>query len=162
MEASEQEAKAILQAAGTGDRKTLLGFIAEGKVGVVDEDSNTPLMCAAASGREEILRMLLDAEVRIYQFYYCNIDPPSQCLAQNQLETEGGVRYVDLQNRYGWTALMQACCYGHSGAVVLLLQKGANVQLCNNWKASSLVLASQGGHFGVVHTLLNHGAKVFL
>ena len=71
------------------------------------------------------------------------------------------MRYVDLQNRYGWTALMQASCYGHSGVVVLLLQRVADVQLCNNWKASSLVLASQGGHFGVVHTLLNHGAKVW-
>ena len=75
-------------------------------------------------------------------------------------EGEGEKKYVDLQNRYGWTALMQAACYGHSGSVVLLLQRGANVHLTNDWGVSALVLASQGGHFGVVHTLINHGAKV--
>lgn len=58
------EVKTILQAAERGDKKTLQGYIAEGKVGVVDEDGNTPLMAAAASGREEILRMLLDKDVR--------------------------------------------------------------------------------------------------
>lgn len=82
-----------------------------------------------------------------------------QCVTANQLDKEGGVRYIDAKNRYGWTALMQACCYGHSGAVVLLLERGADAQLQNAWSASSLVLASQGGHFGVVHTLINYGAK---
>ena len=84
----------------------------------------------------------------------------AQCITANQLDKEGKARYVDQQNRYGWTALMQASCYGHSGAVVLLLQRAADVQLCNAWKVSSLVLASQGGHFGIVHSLINHGAKV--
>ena len=72
------------------------------------------------------------------------------------------VKYIDQQNRYGWTALMQAACYGHSGAVVLLLQKGADPHLLNAWKTSSLVVAAQGGHFGVVHALLSNGAKVKL
>ena len=57
--------RSILQAAEAGDKKTLQGYIAEGKVGVVDEDGNTPLMFAAASGREEIMRMLLDKDVSI-------------------------------------------------------------------------------------------------
>ena len=70
------------------------------------------------------------------------------------------VKYIDRQNRYGWSALMQAACYGHSGAVVLLLEKGANPHLLNAWRTSALVLASQGGHFGVVHTLLSHGVKI--
>lgn len=58
------EVKTILQAAERGDRKTLQGVIAEHKVGVVDEDGNTALMYAAASGREDILRLLLDKDVR--------------------------------------------------------------------------------------------------
>ena len=53
----------VLQASQQGDKKTLKEVIAEGKVGVVDEEWNTPLMCAAASGREEVLRMILDKEV---------------------------------------------------------------------------------------------------
>lgn len=86
---------------------------------------------------------------------------PLQCVAANGLEKEGeGPRYIDLQNRYGWTALMQAACYGHSSAVLLLLQRGAELELKNSWKVSALVLASQGGHFGVTHTLINQGAGV--
>lgn len=54
---------AILQTAEGGDKKALQQVIAEGKVCVVDEDGNTPLMYAATSGREEILRMLLDKGV---------------------------------------------------------------------------------------------------
>lgn len=57
------EVKTITLAADQGDTRTLQQFIAEGRVGVVDDDGNTPLMRAAASGREEVLRMLLDKEV---------------------------------------------------------------------------------------------------
>jgi ankyrin repeat protein len=56
--------KAVLQAAaGEGARKVLQQVISEGKVGVVDDDSNTPLMYAAASGQVEAIRMLVDSEV---------------------------------------------------------------------------------------------------
>ncbi len=54
---------------------------------------------------------------------------------------------------------MQAACYGHLNVVISLLQRGANVHLCNNWGASALVGASQGGFYGVVHKLLNEGAE---
>ena len=60
--------KAILRAAEAGDKKTLQKVIAEGKVCVVDDDSNTPLMYAATSGREETLHMLLDKTVSFPQF----------------------------------------------------------------------------------------------
>ncbi len=69
-------------------------------------------------------------------------------------------RYIDKQNCYGWTALMQAASYGHMGCVLYLLQQGANMELLNAWGVSVLVLASQGGHFGIVNTLLSWGAKV--
>ena len=53
----------VLAAAQLGEKKFIQEVIAKGKVGVVDEDETTPLMYAAASGREEVLRMLLDKEV---------------------------------------------------------------------------------------------------
>lgn len=53
----------VLAAAQQGDKKVLQEVIAKGKVGVVDEEATTPLMYAAASGREEVLRILLDKEV---------------------------------------------------------------------------------------------------
>lgn len=57
--------KAILQAAAEGVTSGILKqVIEEGKVGVVDDDGNTPLMYAAASGREEVMRKLIGKEVR--------------------------------------------------------------------------------------------------
>ncbi len=54
----------VLTAAQQGNKKVLQEAIAKGKVGVVDEEATTPLMYAAASGREEILRVILEKEVR--------------------------------------------------------------------------------------------------
>ncbi len=56
---------------------------------------------------------------------------------------------VNEQNVYGWTALMQAACYGHLPSVVLLLQNGANVNVRNSWGATALVGAAQGGFITV-------------
>lgn len=60
-----------------------------------------------------------------------------------------------MQNLYGWTALMQAACYGHLTCVMLLVQYKADVKLCNNWGASALVGAAQGG-FGTVVQVREH------
>ena len=60
----ESSVKGVLQAAHRGDRKAVDVIIAEGRVGVADEDGNTPLMYAAASGREDVIRLLLEKVVR--------------------------------------------------------------------------------------------------
>lgn len=163
----QSSVKRVLEAAKHGDKKTLQEVLAQKEIGVADEEGNTALMFAAANGQEEILRLLLDKEVRprlaqlcgegcSYLFILC-----AQSLSVNSLHQESkGLKYINLQNHYGWTALMQAASYGHLGSVVLLIQQGADLQVVNSWKASALVLASQGGHFGVVHTLINHGTKV--
>ena len=82
-----------------------------------------------------------------------------QCLKSNNLDKEDE-RYVDRQNHYGWTALMQAAINGHLNSVLLLLHHGARVDIQNCWGATALVVACQSGCFGVVHTLINHGANV--
>ena len=63
MSQSQSYVRKILRAAEEGDKRTLQEAIRKGEVGVADEEGSTPLMCAAASGREEVLRMLLDKEV---------------------------------------------------------------------------------------------------
>lgn len=55
---------AVLSAAERGDKKAMESYISEGKVNVSDEEGSTPLMYAAANGKEEIIRMLLDPDVR--------------------------------------------------------------------------------------------------
>ena len=81
-------------------------------------------------------------------------------MTSNKLEYNTETKYIDQQNVYGWTALMQAACYGHLNVVIPLIQRGADVNVKNTWGASALVGASQGGFFGVVHKLLNVGAEV--
>jgi hypothetical protein len=80
-------------------------------------------------------------------------------LKSNELDKEEE-RYIDRQNDYGWTALMQAAINGHLNSVLLLLHHGARVDIKNGWGATALAVASKGGSFGVVHTLINHGANV--
>ena len=56
-------ASQVLLAAEQGDRKSMAAFIMERQVNVVDEEGCTPLMVAAANGRDEIIRLLLEVEV---------------------------------------------------------------------------------------------------
>lgn len=76
----------VLAAVQQGDKKTLQEVIAKGKVGVVDEEETTPLMYAAASGREEVLRILLDKEVHILWYLYVRTVKNGE----QQFDMEGG------------------------------------------------------------------------
>ncbi len=172
--------KSILSAAEQGLKSELQSYISRGAVSVVDEEGSTPLIYAAANGREEIVRLLLDKKVGVvialtlhthphhtlshpHTHIYHTVTPHArtlfQTIASNKLEYNTDVKYCDQQNIYGWTALMQAACYGHMNVVISLIQRGANVNIQNTWGASALVGASQGGFYGVVHKLLNVGAE---
>ena len=56
-------ASRVLLAAEQGDRKSIQAFITERQVNVANEEGCTPLMVAAANGRDEIIRLLLEQEV---------------------------------------------------------------------------------------------------
>ena len=56
-------ASRILLAAEQGDRKSMAVFITNKQVNVADEEGSTPLLVAAANGRDEIIRLLLEVEV---------------------------------------------------------------------------------------------------
>ena len=55
----------VLSAAKQGDRKSIQGYITERQINVVNEEGCTPLMVAAANGRDEIIRLLLEQEVSV-------------------------------------------------------------------------------------------------
>ena len=122
----------ILSAAETGNISKIKECISSGNINVVDEEGSTPLIYAAANGAEKVVRLLLQ---------------------------EGRVN-IDQQNHYGWTALLQASCYGHHEVVYTLLQKKANIDLCNKWGVTPLVAAAQGGFTTVVKVLLERKAQV--
>eukprot|EP00731_Ephydatia_muelleri_P026241 Em0018g341a len=124
--------KAVLSAAEQGNQQAISSFLEDGTADVYDEEGSTPLMYAAANGKETVIRLLLREE---------HATP-------------------NAQNAYGWTALMQAACYGHLGSVLLLLQGGAEVNAKNCWGTTALVGAAQGGFSTIVQHLLTHGAAV--
>ena len=53
--------------------------------------------------------------------------------------------HVDLRNDYGATALIDAAIYGHLHFVQLLLQAGAQKDLCDNFHCTALMLAALQG-----------------
>ena len=67
---------------------------------------------------------------------------------------------MDIQDRYGWTALMKAAYQGHEGVVRLLLDRRANVDIESRHGSTALMKAAACGHEGVVRLLLDRRANV--
>uniref|UniRef100_A0A8C5F6I0 SAM domain-containing protein n=1 Tax=Gadus morhua TaxID=8049 RepID=A0A8C5F6I0_GADMO len=96
-----------------------------------DEEGNTALQFASASGHENLVRFLLRKGAS-----------------------------VDSRNNYGWTPLMQAARFGHLNVTHILLENGAEINGRNRLGASVLSMAARGGHAHVVKLLLEGGAYV--
>uniref|UniRef100_UPI003AAC0634 ankyrin repeat and SAM domain-containing protein 6-like n=1 Tax=Centroberyx gerrardi TaxID=166262 RepID=UPI003AAC0634 len=100
-------------------------------VDCTDEEGNTALQFASASGHENLVRFLLRKGAS-----------------------------VDSRNNYGWTPLMQAARFGHLTVAHILLENGAEINGRNRLGASVLTMAARGGHTHVVKLLLEGGAYV--
>ncbi|MGH0121744.1 UNVERIFIED_CONTAM: hypothetical protein FKN15_075160 [Acipenser sinensis] len=100
-------------------------------VDCTDEEGNTVLQFAAASGHDNLVRFLLRKGAS-----------------------------VDSRNHYGWTPLMQAARFGHLNVAHMLLENGAEINARNRIGASVLTMASRGGHVSVVKLLMESGAFV--
>ncbi|CAI5673779.1 unnamed protein product [Oreochromis niloticus] len=100
-------------------------------VDCTDEEGNTGLQFASASGHENLVRFLLRKGAS-----------------------------VDSRNNYGWTPLMQAARFGHLTVAHILLENGAEINGRNRLGASVLTMAARGGHTHVVKLLLESGAYV--
>uniref|UniRef100_A0A673CBQ0 Ankyrin repeat and sterile alpha motif domain containing 6 n=1 Tax=Sphaeramia orbicularis TaxID=375764 RepID=A0A673CBQ0_9TELE len=97
-------------------------------VDCTDEEGNTALQFASASGHENLVRFLLRKGAS-----------------------------VDSRNNYGWTPLMQAARFGHLTVAHMLLENGAEINGRNRLGASVLTMAARGGHIHVVKLLLESG-----
>lgn len=67
---------------------------------------------------------------------------------------------IDLQDENGYTPLHWAAAFGQFNAVLLLLNKGANIDAVGRFDETPLHLAADGGHHEVVRLLVGHGANV--
>lgn len=62
--------------------------------------------------------------------------------------------------RSGWTALHLAAFYGHADVTALLLQSGADTEVCNSSGNTALQLACLKGHVDIARALLDAGADI--
>nr|XP_020476967.1 ankyrin repeat domain-containing protein 50-like [Monopterus albus]XP_020476968.1 ankyrin repeat domain-containing protein 50-like [Monopterus albus]XP_020476969.1 ankyrin repeat domain-containing protein 50-like [Monopterus albus]XP_020476970.1 ankyrin repeat domain-containing protein 50-like [Monopterus albus]XP_020476971.1 ankyrin repeat domain-containing protein 50-like [Monopterus albus] len=139
---------------GSTDGQTLLASAAhEGSANVVelllthgsdalisDHLGQTPLTLASRQGHVNMLSVLLE-------------------WAQSK-EPEKAVQMMEHVDNEGWTALRSAAWGGHSEAVRLLLDAGADVDGCDSEGRTALRAAAWGGHEEIVLTLLDYGAQV--
>jgi ankyrin repeat protein len=94
-----------------------------------DQYRHTPLICAAARGHVEVVRVLL----------------------------VGGVN-VERVNANQRTALHKAAFFGHFEVCRLLFDWGAKVDPLDKWKNTPLHWAANAGHLSVAKLLVERGA----
>jgi hypothetical protein len=69
---------------------------------------------------------------------------------------------VDIQNKYGNTALLCAARSGHTEMCKLLISKGSNIDIQNIWGQTALIRAAWQGHKEVCDYLISLGCKLNL
>ena len=67
---------------------------------------------------------------------------------------------TDLDDDSGWTALLRAADCGNEGMVGFLLDKGADIEVCNPAKATPLSCAAENQHAQVVNLLISRDANI--
>ena len=98
---------------------------------MTQEELNKKLIYTSARGNTEQVRELLDAGADI-----------------------------DIQDKFGRTALMLSAAYGRADTVKLLLDAGADIDIQEEFGRTALVLAAMWGHTGVMELLIQAGADV--
>jgi ankyrin repeat protein len=128
----------LIEAIENGNLKAAQSALRNGadvnKVGLSDS-FRTPLMIAAAEGKENLAKLLVE--------YGAD---------------------VNAKDLYGDTALMWAVHGGHLNVVEFLVEHGANVNAAatyiTNAGSTALIYASEKGHVNVVKYLIKHGANI--
>ncbi|KAH8125152.1 ankyrin repeat protein [Trichoderma asperelloides] len=125
----------------------------------------TPLMLAAKSGHEAIVKMLLengahveakDAEYRSTPIYW---EALSKLEGFAELPLATRLRLEPNDKKYGQTPLMWAARNGHEAIVKLLIQNGSNLEFKDDgYGWTPLIWAARNGHEAIVKLLLESGA----
>lgn len=128
---------------------------------VKDERGWTPLMIAAANGKEVLTKLLIHSGARLMARDMNGFTPlhwaafkgmPNivELLISKEVD-------VDSQSKFKWTPLMQACTKGHYQVCSILLAAGANTNLTNSDGATALQIASHKGFQELVLLLSAEG-----
>ncbi|POM75301.1 TKL protein kinase [Phytophthora palmivora] len=137
------------ECAAEGDLECLEEILDSGRVGVndVDVDGFTALMVAAAEGHRDVVRALLRRgadvcgrthELRSTALHFAAKNGDAEIVAA-LCECDAAV--VDCWNVNADTPLIWACIEGRAEAVKVLLKHGADVNMLNQYGASTLLCA---------------------
>ena len=63
--------------------------------------------------------------------------------------------YINIRDKYGRTALLWACRYNRIGAIKLLIEEDADVNLVDEDGVTALKIAKQHGHTEIIELLNN-------
>lgn len=129
---------------------------------VKDERGWTPLMIAAANGKEKLTELLIHSGARLMAKDVNGFTPLHwaafkgmsnivKLLISKEVD-------IDAQSKFKWTPLMQACTRGHLEVCSILIAAGANMDLANSEGSTALQIASSKGFHGIVELLTAHGA----
>lgn len=167
---------ALIEAADRGDAQALARALDDGaRIDTRDLRGRTPLLAAVQQGHDAAARLLIrrGADINVQDeisdspFLLAGARGRTAMLAEMLGPPTGGPDRPDYRrlNRYGGTALIPACHYGHVETVRLLLASSRiDIDHANRlgWTALlEAVILGDGGaaHTEIVRLLLAHGAN---
>jgi len=132
-------------------------------------DGATSLIAAAQSGREAVVRLLLEhkadpsaaMQMGWTPLHAANNCPPEKALTVAKLLLDAGAA-INATNSDGDTALIMTASSGRFDVVRLLLDSKADIQAASKAGLTGLFMASMNGHIDVVRLLLDSKANVNL
>ncbi|KAG7399125.1 hypothetical protein PHYBOEH_009703 [Phytophthora boehmeriae] len=141
------------ECAAEGDIECLEEILDSGRVGVndVDVDGFTALMVAAAEGHHNVVRALLrrgaDVSVQTFELRSTALHFAAKNGDKETVEAlcESDAAVVDCWNVNTDTPLIWACIEGRAEAVQVLLKYGADVNMLNQYGASTVMCAAMIG-----------------
>jgi ankyrin repeat protein len=128
----------------------------------VDGDGSNAMHRAAASGKTEVMQVLMDHGLGVSSRKDKSKTPlhdaaeRGHCEAAAFLLQHGAEANVHKTN--GWTPLMCAAAGGHNEVAKTVLSSGALINDCNREGATALYVSSREGHLSMVQLLLEKGA----
>jgi len=124
---------------------------------IKDERGWTPLMIAAANGKDNLAQLLIQSGANLNDRDINGFTPLHWAAFQGMSNVVKVLitREADLdsQSKFKWTPLMQACTRGHLSVCAPLIAAGANLALTNSDDATALQIASSKGFQEIVQLL---------
>jgi ankyrin repeat protein len=149
-----------------GNEIVLAFLCASAKFNVESKDTfdRTPLLWAAESGEEAVVKILLKRGAELEAEDEYGQTPLSRAAESGHEEVvrlllEKGAN-PQARDKVNWTPLSYAAKNGHRAVTKLLVERGANLEDENSYGWTPLLRAAEGGYEAVVKLLLEQGANL--